>query len=339
MPKNKKHIENKKASKGNQQTKKETSSIDESLKFYDSLLGRDVENPNKSDNKIEEKVAEDLSEDDLELQQLRELLFGDEIKKTNAIAQNLNEVKDDVGDIREVTLDEGGFEKKLEPHLEQQVRFIRDNFSDLFGESISVSIKQQIKGSKDEVVEALYPILGSMLKRAIAKEFKLLNERIERTANQIFKFSFWKTKLRGLLTGVDHTDVFLQELYQSKIEDIFIIQKGTGLLIAKYVIEDTVIDRDIVAGALTAVKDFAESALGRNSVELEKVDYGDYAILLHNYHKFYFAVLCSGTVGNFFILDINEKILDFTEQHLSDVPDDIDSNLFKEKSEQLQKYF
>ncbi len=315
----------------------------DSLKFYDKLL--DEENQVETvDDVVEDNTnvhvkEKELTQEEYVLKQLREILFGDEIRKTENLSQNLNRVIHDVGDIKEVTLDELGFESKLHPYIENHTLFLRDNFADLFGDSIRHTVQRQIRESKDEFIEAMYPIVIPMVKRYIAKEFKLLNERLERTANQIFKFSFWKTKFRGLITGVDHTDMFLQELYQSKIEDIFIIQKETGLLIGKFIIEDSESDRDIVAGALTAIKGFVESALGKTSVELEKIDYGENAILLHNYHKFYFAVMCSGTVGHYFVQEINEKILNFAEEFLFEIPDVIDSKVFKQNSQQLQKYF
>ncbi len=189
------------------------------------------------------------------------------------------------------------------------------------------------------MIETLYPLLGSMMKKAMLNQVRVINEKIERTANQVFTLGFWKSKFKSLITGIDHSEVYFQELYQSKIEDVFVIQKGSGLLIAKYKLEDTIADRDTIAGALEAIKGFAESVIGKNSIELEKIDYGEYNILLHNYHKFYFAVLCSGVVGNHFIQDVNEKIVNYASEYLQEIPTQVNSLNFKDNSENLQKYF
>jgi len=282
---------------------------------------------------IDEKTNKaHLQEQEDPLAMLKDLLLKDELEQQKQMMQ-------DLGTVKSVTLDEEGFEKKLQPFFQENLDFLQENFFDLFGDKVSTSIKMQIKQSRPEIVEALYPILGSMVRRYIAGEFKRLNERIDRTVNKVFTRAFWKNRAKSFITGVDHADIMLDSLYESQIEDVLIIEKKTGLLIGKYNIEETGTDQDVIAGALTAIKGFAESALGKQSVELEQIDYGEYTIMLHNFYRYYFAVICSGTVGHYFKLEVNDKIMDFSQQHLTGLPEQIDDSYFEKISIELQKSF
>ena len=66
---------------------------------------------------------------------------------------------------------------------------LKANFPEHFGDQITQSIKVQIRESQDEVVEALYPIMGKLVKKFIIAELTKLTESINQTINDKFSLT------------------------------------------------------------------------------------------------------------------------------------------------------
>ena len=149
------------------------------------------------------------------------------------------------------SIDEYSFEDYILPV--EKIEDLKENFPEYFGETITETIKVQIKESQDEVVEALYPIMGKLVKKFIIAEIAKLSESINDTINN--KFSV-KQIIKRLFKGntTDAEDV-LQQVFEPIIEEVFIIEKDSGLLVGNYS-RGNIADKDMVSGMLTAIKSF-----------------------------------------------------------------------------------
>ena len=71
------------------------------------------------------------------------------------------------------------------------------------------ALAEQIKNSKDQVVEALYPIMGKMIKKYISQEISLLTERINKQLEDSFSTKSWKRKFKSWFGGVREEELLL----------------------------------------------------------------------------------------------------------------------------------
>lgn len=222
--------------------------------------------------------------------------------------------------------------KKVDPIIDDKLKqFVRE-IPETLGPTITEALKEEIKNSQDAVVEALYPIMGKMIKKYIQNEMKVLSEKINSQMKSSFSGATWKRKFRSIFSGVSEEEIILSDLVKPEIQQIFIIEKDSGLLSASFTKTET-IDKDMISGMLTAIKSFVEDAFTAGKQNLESIEYETYNIHVQNFHFYYIAVIISGAYNNTYKNMLENKLLDFSE-HI--VKDHIaEENL----SAELKKYF
>lgn len=280
------------------------------------------------------------------LEILRELLLEREQQKRRLIKSNVSQLEgvvgdlqDDMASVKSGEMTDPNFGDKVAPYFSAYTKDVQENFDRYYGDLLAQAIKVHVRSSRQEVVDALYPIVGSLISRYVRAEIAKLRQDLDRTASKMRTAAYWRLRLKGFITGVDYSDMMLEQVYQSTIDDIFIIDKS-GILLAKLVLEENEIDQDKVAAALTSIKDFALSTFSRRRpADLQKIDCGEYSIVLQSFNRFYFAVLCSGVVGEHFQDELNKKIINFSNKYLTAIPRDISQSYFEDISSKLQNHF
>ncbi len=268
-----------------------------------------------------------------QLNALKDILLDEERISRNELGERVDVLDEQLNDTDELR-------KKLKPILVDQVTYLRKNFPNLFGEVMVDSIKTQIRDSQDEMVDALYPIMGKMIKKYIAREMKLLSERIDKQLKKTFSWSGWVARFKGWFGGVSEGDMVLRNLVKAEIEEIFVVQQNSGLLLGSYSIHNT-LDKEMIAGMLTAIKSFVKDAFVFGKQELETIEYENYELIIKNLESFYIVVVASGVVDEVFKNDLDDVLLDFSEVVLKKYHREKDfdqiqmTSLIKEYSEKL----
>ncbi len=163
---------------------------------------------------------------------------------------------------------------------------------------------QKINGAKSEIVDVLGPVMGRMIKKYIQVEIEKLNQKMQQGTKNLTSVAYWKqlfTKERDIID-------------KAEFQEIMLINKESGLLIAKYAKKE-ISDPDIIAGMFTAIKSFMETVLDSQESEVGLIDYGDFKILLQDYGSFYFSVVFTGFNDANFKGQILEGIREFAEEH------------------------
>ena len=99
------------------------------------------------------------------------------------------------------------------------------------------------------------------------------------------------------------------------------------------------VNRDVVAGMLTAIKSFVEDAFERENEDLEMIQYGTYRILIQTYPFYYFAMALSGSVSSAESERLRGQVLDFIEKTDSLRIDDINEEVQNKISQELEEHF
>ena len=158
------------------------------------------------------------------------------------------------------------------------------------GPTITATLKREIQNHKDEVVDALYPVLGKMVKKYVAQEMKLLSDKVD---SQLGFIKRWKRKIRSLFGGPSEGQQLFGDISSTKIEQVLLIERDTGILKASYSVADT-IDEEMISGMLTAIKGFVEDAFHQKNQNLELIQYELYNSHLQSFVTHYVAVVLSG---------------------------------------------
>jgi hemerythrin len=240
--------------------------------------------------------------------QLRKILLEQDEEERQELAQKLNDLDDQLNSREKL-------EVKLEPILKDQEVHLKKNFSHLFGPQITESISKQIKDSQDEVVEALYPIIGRMIKKYITTEIEKLSEKVDQQMELAFSWEGWKIRIKAWFSGTPQKELMLSKLIEPKIEEIFVIERDSGILMGPFSRSESV-DQDMVAGMLTAIKAFVEDAFTSEKQELESIDYQNYKIVLKGFKSFFIAVVTSGGMSMAFRDKLDDQLIDFADKVL-----------------------
>lgn len=202
---------------------------------------------------------------------------------------------------------------KVDPIIDSKLNQFIKEIPETLGPTITEALKTEIKNSQDAVVEALYPILGKMIKRYIQQEMKLLSEKINNQVNKTFSFKHLFRKAKSKATGVKESELIIQEHSNARIEQIIIIEKGSGILLAEYS-KNKMADEDMVAGMLTAIKSFVEDAFKKENQNLQYIEYDLYHIHIQNFSSFYIAVVISGAYNVIFKDKLEDNIFKFVKK-------------------------
>ena len=254
-----------------------------------------------------EKSTVDNKNIDNRFELLKELLLEDDRKNINVLKQEILEYEK--------------FKDDVIPLIDKKIEVLKTDFPVYFGDTITETIKVQIRDSQDEVVEALYPIIGKLIKKFIVAEITKLTETINTTINEKFSLKHIVKRLfKGKRTDAD--DV-LQEVFEPIIEEVFVIEKDSGLLAGSYS-RGNIADKDMVSGMLTAIKSFAEDAFSKEGQNLEDIKFETFQLSIQNFKSIYIAIAASGVLNTEFkeqlLFDINSlaEIILRDRSYLSD---------------------
>lgn len=196
-----------------------------------------------------------------------------------------------------------------------------------------------IQQSKAEIIDVLGPVMGKMIKKFIATEMTRLKQNIETKSKAIFSFKRLKQRLKNKVAGVSNAEAAFNEALGSSLLQIFVIEKNSGLLIGEYSHEN-ILEPDLVAGMLSAIKSFVESAFGEENSELESLEYSSYKILLYNFNRFYFACVMEGFVDAEMRSNLQDDFLNLTDRKLGSIPlKNIDDQLKTVVEDELELTF
>jgi hypothetical protein len=250
-----------------------------------------------------------MTEDD-KLSILKDLLLTDDRAYAESIHTKIKALEDLIHKQQNLS-------SKVNPIIDKKLEEFTQQIPKTLGPTITKTLAEQIKNSKDQVVEALYPIMGKMIKKYISQEISLLTERINKQLEDSFSTNSWKRKFKSWFGGVKEEELLLSQLSSiSLVEQVLVIEKDSGLLIGQYTKTET-IDQDMISGMLTAIKSFVEDAFNEKSQNLELIEYELYHIHIQSFVSFYVAVAISGEYNLIFKNKIQDIIFNFTDNFLN----------------------
>jgi len=229
--------------------------------------------------------------------------------------------------------------EKVSPIIRQHLDFIKENFEEEYGAYINEMVEAKLIESQDEIVNIIYPKLDTMIKKYITASFQKLKENIEGQLKKVRRtLSFQSVFNRFTGRGPKESDVILSNLDQPEIQEIYVIQRESGLLLGSFS-KTKNIDQDVIAGMLTAIKSFVEDAFKKGQEDLEMIQYENYKIFLQNFHTYYFAVAISGSMSAGEKENLSTNLIKFAEKGMPFYMDEINDSITQQISEKLKLHF
>ncbi|MEO0895158.1 MAG: hypothetical protein AAFY71_01980 [Bacteroidota bacterium] len=243
--------------------------------------------------------------------EVKKFFLKEEHKVQDDLYERLNEIES-------LLASSDKLDKKLKPHfdkhLEEHVTYLQENYPDLFGKYMATAIKKGIKDSQEEIIDALYPIIGKLISKFLRMELEKLSQMIDQRLQDPFSFDNLKLRVKALFSGVSYEEMLITRMGRPQVEEVFLINKENGLPLGHFSI-DSVTQPQAVAGMLTGIKDFVEHAFEKEDTELETLSYDKYEIILFNFETFYFATVVEGKPHAIFRKELYDTAMNFCEKH------------------------
>lgn len=213
--------------------------------------------------------------------------------------------------------------ERLESDLERLEHQISDAGAlvRLIAPVLGEAIRLKIREARDEMIEALYPIIGKVVQRAVTEAVADLARSLDAQVKSSFDFRLAWWRLRARLSGASEAQIRLRELLPFTVTDVLLIHRETGLLLVHIPGESSkTSDTDLFSGMLTAIRDFSQDTLGdHGQAGLGEIGYGDQSILIETAQQAYLAVIINGIAPPQFRAEMRERLIEVEHSHAQEL--------------------
>ncbi|MEW6208935.1 MAG: OmpA family protein [Acidobacteriota bacterium] len=163
--------------------------------------------------------------------------------------------------------------------------------------TIEDALGVSVKKDPHRLVDAIFPVMGPAIRKAISHAFSEMVQSINQTLEQSLSLKGLRWRWEAFRTGRPFAEVVLAHTLLYRVEQVFLIHKATGLLLQHKARGATgMLDSDLVSGMLTAIQDFVHDSFGaQKGDELESFQVGDFTIWIERGSQAILAAVIRGT--------------------------------------------
>lgn len=198
------------------------------------------------------------------------------------------------------------------------IRDSRDEMAEALGPVMGEAIRVQIRDSRKDMIEALYPVIGETVQKAVSEFAREFQRNIDARLRKTFGPQGLLRTTMARLRGVSPSELAMRDSLPFSIKEVFLIQHGSGLLIAhSHHSSAEMADSDLISAMLTAIRDFAQDSFGQGNKEeeLDEIQYGDQRIIIVSGRAAYMAVVTTGVEPEGFHATLRSFISDLHVRH------------------------
>ncbi|MBV6521274.1 MAG: hypothetical protein MNPFHGCM_01408 [Gemmatimonadaceae bacterium] len=229
----------------------------------DGMSGADAPDPAATPSPDREVLARSR------WQELRSLLLDPERRRLRAVEEKIE--------------DPGLYADAVSRVLPEAIsrRGVKDReLTTALGPVVGEAIKVSIRKNPQPLVEAIFPIMGPAIRRAIATALSELTQSLNTALEYSLTPRGVAWRIEAVRTGKSFGEVVLRHSLVYRVEQLFVIHPETGLLI-DHVSAPGVqpLSPDMVAGMLTAIVDFARDSFHVSQSEgLDSLELGELTV-------------------------------------------------------------
>jgi outer membrane protein OmpA-like peptidoglycan-associated protein len=214
-------------------------------------------------------AAQRPSSDDQPLAELRAILLGPDRAAWEALQQRLDNPSRRAEDVAGV-LPEA-------VRLRSDVK-LRRALQPLLEDALQLSVQHNPR----MLANALFPIFGKAIRRAITAELEGMLQSLTQTLEQRFSLRSLRWRWEAYRTGKPYVEVVMLRSLLFRVEQVFLIHRESGLLLQNVAIPSVrAKDPEMVSAMLTAIQDFVrDSVSSAEHEDLDTIRMGEIAVLV-----------------------------------------------------------
>ena len=232
-----------------------------------------------------DRPPDNFFKDEDQLKELRELLLGPFQTQLAQLQKRLDTPDLHASDVSRVLPEAIALRSSHDTKMEVALEPITEK-----------AIRASIKKDRQVLVDALFPVMGPAIRRAIASTLQGMIQSFNQVLEYSLSLKGIKWRLEALRTRKQFAEVVLLHTLIYQVEQVFLIHKGTGLVLQHVVGKSIVTENpDLVSGMLTAIKDFVQDSFGgEKEEELETLRIGERNIWIEQGDQAFLAAVIRG---------------------------------------------
>lgn len=188
---------------------------------------------------------------------------------------------------------------------------------------VSQALGAAVQRNRQSLIDALFPIIGPLIRKSIAEALRNLVADLNGAIESSFTLRGIKWRIEAWRAGVPYAQVVLKHRLAYAIDHVFLIARDSGLVLhhesAPGLPE---LDKDAIAGMLTALGDFVGDSVGRETGgTLESARVGEHLVWMLHGPRANLACFIRG-VPPPALHGLLEQRLEEIHAQLADVPDE-----------------
>lgn len=284
------------------------------------------------------------------LQLLRDILLGDYQARLDALEAKLEETStklqqteskleatetklvETTTELDQLRIDANTQDQSLLSEIRQihASQIYKEQILDEVEPQIPRLVQASITDSQDEMIDALYPIMGKLVTRSVTQSMRDLARNIDAQMRKTFSFSSFTRSMKARATGVSEAEMALRDsLPFGGVDEILLIHQNTGILLQSLSREidpksGEVIfltrseDSDLISAMLTAVQDFVADAFGDEGEpgSLGGFQQGQKQVMIKAGRLTYMAVVIEGIAPSDFGSKIQDHVYEIESEYV-----------------------
>lgn len=252
-----------------------------------------MKNPDLKNNVIENEHSDQQSITDLD--RLRNLLVGIDPDQANNVIDRVSNTALRGRDLHEVFIDAI---EQLEPS--EQEAILKH-----FSEVTKSRLQQYVTEKPDEVSAIIYPVMLPAIRSAVADSIRSALERIDDMFKSKLSPQSIKWRFEAKRKGVSYGEVFLRNTINYGVEEAFLIDTSSGMLMQHVSKEgDSKKDEDAVSAMFLAIERFVNDSFNDSDEALRRVTVGERVVHIAHGPKALLACVVRGSPPSDFLADI-----------------------------------
>jgi outer membrane protein OmpA-like peptidoglycan-associated protein len=221
----------------------------------------------------EDQATNGQSAGDDRFSELRALIVGPDLDDIRLLQERLDDPNIRAEEVGQVLADAVRLQTSGGPALRRALQPI-----------IEQSIRVSVQRDPGILSDALFPIIGAAVRKAVANALQTLLLSLNGVVEQRFSFRSLAWRWEAITTGKSFAEIVMLRSLLYRVEQVFLIHRTTGLLLAHRAADTAVVkDAAMVSAMLTAIQDFVQDSFGANPAEkLETMQVGEFTVWIQH---------------------------------------------------------
>jgi OOP family OmpA-OmpF porin len=187
------------------------------------------------------------------LEELRRILLRPDHEKLEALRARVERAEQRAADVAEVLPDSVAASVRQDSRLIGALRT-----------PLRQCVSESVREDPEEYADALFPIMGPAIRRAVAEAFKAWIQQANQAIEQSLSPRGLSWRFQAWRAGIPFGQYVLQRTLLYRVEHVYLIQSSSGLLIGHVQQGEAVSkDEDAVSAMFTAIQEFVKDSFSR----------------------------------------------------------------------------